>query len=100
MWKAVRKYLNLIVKLPNGTYIDSSNAYTEILFAVDVQSLHTINLAEYLSECCNITEHCFKKHWISRAQYESIYSEIRDVSYSYYYDSEEEREYYADMYDF
>ena len=87
MWKAVRKYLNLIVKLPNGTYIDSSNAYVEILYAVVVQPLHTINLAEYLSDCCNITEHCFKKHWISRAQYEWIYSEIQTVGYlNDYYD--------------
>ncbi len=69
MWKAVRKYLNFIVKLPNGRYIDGSNAYAEILYAVDNNPVN-INLTDYLSDCCKITEQCFKKHWISRAQYE------------------------------
>jgi hypothetical protein len=97
MMKAVRKYLKLIVKLPNGKYIDSSNAYTEILFALDLP-VNCRDFTLYLSQCCNISEYCFSKHWISEEQYNSIYEEVNLVSYLYYHDSEEE-DYYADVYD-
>ena len=77
MMKAVRKQLKLIIKLPNGVYVNRSNAYDELIniipLAPDFDEL-------YLSRCCSVIDDCYRRKWFSRNQYEYAYETINWVN--------------------